>query len=300
MPPFKGDDEIDPIEYCRRRGFEPCRYDNCATWDLDAWRHALHRRRLASARLHRAMENEEKHKDDDKNTEWSKVAIANVIKEVESFFIDPAAQNSEAKRMEPSDSRERQGVRDRTVLDELISSDRVSSDAFSSWEELRVVWQNEDLDNPSAAIRAAAADTGIDLDRGLYDLDNRPLWQTEPLNGTPDFFVSVSLGKPDTELVRDFKAWLKHTRRESGFLAANAPISANLLEKWHDNSVLAYIDLSLYAKASCLRITNEKMAELLFHNRLESVSDTDKLRTTKKYAQVIMKDTYFSSMRHVA
>ncbi len=271
--------------------FDLGRYD-CANWTYEIWRNAFFYRRVAGTRMHWVSEAA--------GTKWSDNATANLIKEIESFFKDPSGKSSvnQAEFRGAPGSKRDHGVRDRTVLDEFASMDQLDNGELSPWEQIYAAWKNEDIYTLSTTIREAEPD----IDCLLHELEHRPLWQALPRSGTPNFFVAVALEKPDAELVRDFKDWLKRTRRDSGLKAAIAPITVSHMDKWHDSRVLAYIDLSLYAKVIGSKFTIEDMAAILFGERLsleaaDTFSDVDKLRTTKKYADGIMKGTFFHSMR---
>ena len=272
--------------------FDLNRY-NCATWTYETWRNAFFYRRVASTRMQWVTEAA--------GTKWSENATADLIKIIESFFSDPSGKINvnQAGPQSAIDSKEDLGVRDRTILDEFSSLDKFKNGELSPWEHIHAVWTNEDVSDLPTTIREAEPD----IARLVHELEHRPLWQVQQRSATPDFFVSVALNKPDAELVRDFKDWLKRTRRDSGLKAATSPITASHIDKWHDSRVLAYIDLCLYAKVLGSKFTIENMASTLFGERLsvdasDDFSDVDKLRTTRKYAESIMKDTFFHSMRN--
>lgn len=76
--------------------------------------------------------------------------------------------------------------------------------------------------------------------------------------------VNVDLFASDDKLVDDFKAWLRVTRRALNVPSIQRRFTRADFDRWQQNKVLAYLDLSFWADINGLRLTNQTLGVALF------------------------------------
>lgn len=127
--------------------------------------------------------------------------------------------------------------------------------------------------------------------------NNTAAWEMHRKVGIKElkFFVSVDLGSPDDALIKSFSLWLKAKRREAGI----APIRRAFTEAdfigWHDQRLLAYLDLTLWAETQSRKITQFRIAEALFPNNV-SATDLQIRRTIRPNALEIASEEVIDAL----
>ncbi|WP_322019312.1 DUF6387 family protein [Paraburkholderia tropica] len=76
--------------------------------------------------------------------------------------------------------------------------------------------------------------------------------------------VNVDLFASDDKLVDDFKAWLRVTRRALNIPSIQRRFTRADFDRWQQNKVLAFLDLSFWADINGLRLTNQILGVALF------------------------------------
>jgi hypothetical protein len=95
---------------------------------------------------------------------------------------------------------------------------------------------------------------------------DEPLWKakTDANNGFVDT-LSICLGLPDELLLANFKQYLAHARKK-GLAPFIKTFTANDFKNWAELQVLAYCDLTLWAKLNNLTIPCRVIADAIFPN----------------------------------
>ena len=88
--------------------------------------------------------------------------------------------------------------------------------------------------------------------------------------------VQVDLSAPDKLIVEDFRTWLKVARREYSIESKNF-FTESMRDDWSEYGVLPFLDLSLWARANGLEITDAIMGEALFSSR-DDVDIVERMR----------------------
>ena len=126
----------------------------------------------------------------------------------------------------------------------------------------------------------AIVDTPINLlgkDRGMDNLGF-------------DSFVTVDLTASDEQIMSDFKHWLTEYRKSTGYKSSKKDFTDNDLLYWVKYRVLPYIDLTLIAEFEGKKITQEKVARLIFPDEYD-VDIIDRLRkVTIPKAEYLLND----------
>ncbi|MCL5272696.1 MAG: DUF6387 family protein [Gammaproteobacteria bacterium] len=104
------------------------------------------------------------------------------------------------------------------------------------------------------------------LDSELPKWMNEPLWKTrvDISNGLVDT-LSIFLALPDELLLANFKQYLAHARKR-GLTPLLKPFTNNDFKNWAELQILAYIDLSLWAKLNNVSIPCRVIADAIFPN----------------------------------
>ena len=88
--------------------------------------------------------------------------------------------------------------------------------------------------------------------------------------------VEVDLSAPDQIIVKDFRAWLKTARRTYSIESKNS-FTESMRQDWSDYGVLPYLDLSFWARANNLPLTDAVMGNALFPDS-DVVSNVERVR----------------------
>lgn len=88
--------------------------------------------------------------------------------------------------------------------------------------------------------------------------------------------VEVDLSAPDQIIVKDFRAWLKTARRTYSIESKNS-FTESMRQDWSGYGVLPYLDLSLWARANNLPLTDAVMGNALFPDS-DVVSNVERVR----------------------
>ena len=100
-------------------------------------------------------------------------------------------------------------------------------------------------------------------------------------------FVRIDLSASDEQLKNDFDHWLKNYRKETGITSNKKYFSQYDLDKWFKFCAIPYLDLLLIAKIEDKKITQHRLANLIFPNEFD-VDIVGRLRdTTKPMAEML-------------
>ena len=114
--------------------------------------------------------------------------------------------------------------------------------------------------------------------------------------------VKIDLYATDEKLKKDFDQWLKHIRQATGYydhipkkrskkMVSNKELYTQKdFDKWIQFGVIPYLDLVLIAEIECKKITQNKLAHLIFPNE-KDVDIVERLRqVTKPEAEQLIKN----------
>jgi hypothetical protein len=100
-----------------------------------------------------------------------------------------------------------------------------------------------------------------------YEALDVPAWKMLNDLGTSisgEVVVNVDLFASEEKLVDDFRAWLRVTREALNVPSIQRRFARTDFERWHQNRVLAYLDLSFWADVNGHRLTNQILGVALF------------------------------------
>ncbi|QVN18739.1 DUF6387 family protein [Burkholderia pyrrocinia] len=92
-----------------------------------------------------------------------------------------------------------------------------------------------------------------------------------------EVLVSVDLYASEEKLIEDFRAWLRTTREKLGVPNIKRKFTEADFERWHQNKILGYLDLTFWAHINGYRLTNEMIGSALFPDEY-SVSLSERVR----------------------
>ncbi|TCG03504.1 hypothetical protein BZM27_47940, partial [Paraburkholderia steynii] len=85
--------------------------------------------------------------------------------------------------------------------------------------------------------------------RAHTKLSKTPLWKLhrEQRSFNDRFWINVNLGADDKQLMKEFQAWLRATRKAAGGPRLVKPFDGDDFADWHAKRILPYIDLTSWA-----------------------------------------------------
>jgi hypothetical protein len=239
--------------------FDIQKYDACASFGIGDWYNNL---------MHRALRRSmyEKHRD----FYWTELNHS-----VEYWLQNPIAP---VRKLEEGEgfvkNVYKSQVRDQTAV-ELLNGDwnmKIYGDVGTVYRDAADVLY-EDMFGESKNDEAA---------RNAYDVLDIPAWKMMTDIGidlSGEVTVTVDLFSSEKKLVDDFKKWLRVTRAALNVPNLGKRFDKSDYERWHKNRVLAYLDLTLWAKVKGHRLTNQIMGVALFPDEY-SVSLAERVRKT--------------------
>lgn len=244
--------------------FDINRYDVCSGWDLGTWvanigarlacRAYVNGRTITSTHSTTAM-----------------AALKSYAPIVTGFFDNPEARTSmneegavDGLPHSPPALAER--VCSLSALDLLRSTDVFSSRWFSKYVAM---YENavEAIDPVTGFRDWGASEKAQDA---AHFLANTPEWRMmrdvlgDDYEFGPFALASIDLQAPDDDLIDDFQNWLAQERRNRGIEPTPRAFAKTDLRLWTEMRVLAYIDLTTWARANCLKIGTALMGRVLF------------------------------------
>ncbi|HEY5138108.1 MAG TPA: DUF6387 family protein, partial [Methylococcales bacterium] len=89
--------------------------------------------------------------------------------------------------------------------------------------------------------------------------------------------LTIDIGASDEQLMNDFSQWLKNHRTITKHKVREKRFTSKDFEKWRNNKVLPYLDLTLIANAEDKQLTQNTVGRLLFPNEY-NVDLTERIR----------------------
>lgn len=113
--------------------------------------------------------------------------------------------------------------------------------------------------------------------------------------------VCVDLDAPDEMIIAAFRDWLAGKRKEnvgedptfSSGIVPHKKISERLIAKWHNASILPYLDLKIHEQLSGKKIPLHVIANAIFPNTLDIDTTESVRKTTKPLAYTALRQHYY-------
>ncbi|WP_310644819.1 DUF6387 family protein [Burkholderia cenocepacia] len=234
--------------------FNLAAYDVCATWGLDEWCSAVTDRNLLRMAFDMAKRSPANGPSD---------TMEFVKQQSEHYFFNPLP--SPKATSEPFDGHS-SPVRDVSALEFFDGYFATHDERYSTFAALASSHIGEDWLSDAAR-------------QNEETLKSIPAWKMNDDVGVRNdyFMVAVDLGASDEMLVREFKTWLKSTRKAVGSARIKPAFTQRDFEEWHEKRLLPYLDLSLWAAARGAHFTLPVLADALFPNVIH-VGVEDRIR----------------------
>ncbi|TFE43582.1 hypothetical protein E2553_00155 [Paraburkholderia dipogonis] len=140
---------------------------------------------------------------------------------------------------------------------------------------------------------------GDDAAKSAYEVLDVPAWKMLTdlgVNLSGEVAVNVDLYASEDKLVDDFRAWLKVTRSALGVHDIVRRLDKSDFGRWAQNRILAYLDLTLWAKVKGHMITNQVMGVALFPDEY-NVNLAERIRkTVAPEASIAISTPYLEAM----
>jgi hypothetical protein len=108
--------------------------------------------------------------------------------------------------------------------------------------------------------------------------------------------VVINLSATDEQIKNDFSHWLTHYRRAINYQHQKKLFTQADFDYWVEYGVIPYLDLVLIAKIEGKKITQNKMAQLIFPNEY-NVNIVDRLsKVTKPAAEELIKNEIYRTL----
>jgi hypothetical protein len=244
-------------------------YAACATWGLEQWCSAVSERRLLRMTFEMAL----------REPDDSGSSLDELVKERSAiYFRDPLPRVS--AKMTPFEGHE-SPVRDASALDFFdgyFAATDSRYDRFSTLAKAHVgdEWLSDAARDAEILLKSTAA------------------WEMHREAGvhSEEFMVAVDLGASDEMIIREFKTWLRATRKAVGSARIKPAFVRQDFEDWHEKRLLPFLDLTFWALVRGGHFTLPVLADAIFPNVIH-VGVEDRIR------KVIAPDAAFIVSPHM-
>jgi hypothetical protein len=112
-----------------------------------------------------------------------------------------------------------------------------------------------------------------------------------------DVLAKVDLHSSDEKLAADFSAWVKATRLQTGIAAPRKKFTAVDFSNWSDSGILPYLDLTLWASANEIEITQQLLGTTIYPSEF-NVNLAERIRkVTRPLAKLMTREVFTDALR---
>ncbi|MGT2471540.1 DUF6387 family protein [Paraburkholderia terrae] len=177
----------------------------------------------------------------------------------------------------------------------------------------RMLYFDKTCDHPHDRLRQAVLTTENSLQRDGH-VESAEYEEAQNILRTPVYeidefdvddldegaYAFVDLSGPEEKLVDDFREWLKEVRKARGCVDLGKRFTQADFDDWHRYKILAYIDLTTWARHQEFSITHQLMGVLLFPEEY-SIALAERVRkTVAPLAQTLLMGTTIDAIRSQA
>ncbi|MDN7724977.1 DUF6387 family protein [Burkholderia gladioli] len=218
--------------------FDAAKYDACATFKTADWYSNLMQRALSRSMAETA--------------DWY---LSELREKAESLFDIPILP---ADKLEEGGGGFEKLVRRSQVTDETALEHILGGVTLEGSE-----------DHPRGREYRKASEVFLrdDWDHHAYDVLAVPAWKMMTdigLNLMGQVSVKVDLFSSEEKLVDDFRKWLRVTRAALDIPNLQRRFKGGDFDRWYQNRILAYLDLSFWAQINGIQLTNQVIGVALF------------------------------------
>lgn len=281
--------------------FDIRKYDVCAEWDLSWWVANLYRRIVTGVQIDGEMEG------------WVAVWCAGKVVERLPTSGSPDLKHRQILREMTADRFDdpelNWGNSDEGPIDGFLGSPPALAQRVRDVSALEILSGNEIFNDDSTAKYAEAyrlsrtKPTSQEEHDAIHEainmLDSTPEWKmwldwgTEEADLGPFAFANVDLMAPDDVIVDDFRRWLAQARQRMGIAPRPLSFAQSDIDNWVKMRVLAYIDLTAWARAHDFEIPLPVIGRALFPDEFD-IGLADRVR------KVVARDArYLMSMETI-
>lgn len=153
---------------------------------------------------------------------------------------------------------------------------------------------DEFVDSSSSYLEKAEKDPALieRMDTPLYEM-----MKSCGVRHDGDVLAKVDLHSSDEKLISDFSAWLKATRLQTGITAPRKKFTSVDFANWSDSGILPYLDLTLWASANELEITQQLLGTTIYPAEF-NVNLAERIRkVTRPLAKLMMREVFTDALR---
>lgn len=229
------------------RSFRLTNYDVCASWGLSDWCSALTER----WQLKLVMDMEERSDPMDGPSSLAALAREKSAASFEKIIQIPGA------RMSPFNGAD-SPIKNVSAMDYFEGVFALEDDRYAAYAN-------------TVNLLSVTEMPGFEERTGVASLEELDAWKMHDQCGVDkdDFWIKVDLGAPDDYLIKEFKSWLRATRKIAQIARMPSFFTAEHFADWHAKRLLSYIDLTLWARANGGHFTPALIGNLLFPDDLD-------------------------------
>jgi len=255
--------------------FEISAYDECAKWGLQEWTAAL------TARMNIRHG-------------WRWACLEGKSEDVPNNLLRNAREAADKLLCEPTDTdlsvsksySVLTAIRDQSAAEYFHGLDTFNDPRYVEWV------------NRFTASTMIQDDDDAELVLDMKRLYETPAWRMHAdCSATGNsLFIAVDLGVPDDQLVKEFKKWIGDTRKAAGTASIPRRYNNKDFVDWHENRLLAYLDLTFWASTRNKEFTHKTVAHAIFPFGSEKRDSEIVRRTIRTKANRIVSDEVVSAL----
>lgn len=249
--------------------FQVSNYSACASWGLQQWADALLCRR--QLRTHwklacqKGSDNAPAH------------LIQNVLDATQKMLSLPLTTESSLPLYIPNIS----PIKDQSAYNFFCDAEIINEREYLSWDarfKYALYYHFAEDEDGNEVIKGEFEES---IARDIQRILETPAWRMhrEVSQYPRDFMILVNLGASDELLIKEFKDWIKKTRKEADIPQIRRSYFANDFQDWHLQRLLPYLDLMFWAETHKKSFIQAQIGLTLFPNDYDG-NPGEKVRKT--------------------
>lgn len=156
---------------------------------------------------------------------------------------------------------------------------------------------DEFVDSSTAYLEKASASPDVVERMGM---PYYKLLEAGGIRHSGDVIAKIDLHNSDQKLIADFTSWLKTTRLQTNVEAPRKKFTPDDFAAWASGGILPYLDLTLWATANGVEITQQLLGTTIFPDEY-NVNLAERIRkSTRPLAKLMTREVFTDALRSQA